>query len=287
MFNTMLEIIKNSFLTGLRFWKIVLLVYFLQQLLAVPLAMQVWHVLEASIGSSLQINKLLAGYDHTVFSDFLKVHGGSITPLIGQLRWVLLVWALASVFINAGVLSALVNKTPTGSAFWSGGAMYFFRFAKIAGIFLLLVLVWTGVVLLPYLANLMGHFETMATERTVLGYLALLAVGWFIGIIYFYNAAIIARTAIVQNGLTTWQALKKGLGFNLRNFLKTTAIFLVFSGLQLLALAIYWWLEGRSGMVSPPLIVVFFVLQQLLVLVRLMGRLMIVKGVSEWYLTKN
>jgi len=283
----MLEIIKNSFLTGLRFWKIVLLVYFLQLLLAVPLAMQVWHVLEASIGSSLQINKLLAGYDHTVFSDFLKVHGGSITPLIGQLRWVLLVWALASVFINAGVLSTLVNKTPTGSAFWSGGAMYFFRFAKIAGIFLLLVLLWTGVVLLPYLGNLMGHFETMATERTVLGYLALLAVGWFIGIIYFYNAAIIARTAIVQYSLTTWQALKKGLGFNLGNFLKTTAIFLVFSGLQLLALAIYWWLEGKSGMVSQALIVVFFVLQQGLVWVRLMGRVMIVKGVSEWYLTKN
>jgi hypothetical protein len=279
----MISTIKTAFTTGLRHWNIVLLVYALQLMLAVPLAMQVWHVLEASIGNSLEINKLLSGYDHSVFSDFLNVHGGSITPLIGQLRWVLLVWAIGSVFINAGVLSTLVNKTPNWLSFWAGGAIYFFRFAIIGAVFLLLVLVWTGLTLLPYLGNLMHNFETMATEKTVLGYLLMIAIGWFLGFIYLSNASIVARTAVIKHGLTVWQALKKGLGFTFRRFLKTTAIFLFFLGLQLLALAAYWWLEGKSGMVTAGLVAVFFILQQVLVLFRIMTRFMTMSGISTYF----
>lgn len=279
----MISTIKIAFKTGLHHWKIVLLVYVLQLLLAVPLAMQVWHVLEASIGNSLEINKLLAGYDHTVFSDFLNVHGGSITPLIGQLRWVMLVWALASIFINGGILYTLVKQSPNWLAFWMGGATYFFRFAKMAGIFLVLLLLWTGITLLPYLGNLMVNLETMASEKTVLGYFALLLIGWAIGLIYLQNASIIARTAIIEHGLTTWQALKKGLVFTLRHFFQTMGIFLIFIALQLAVIAIYWWAEGKWGMASAGLVVVFFLVQQGLVWVRILGRVMVLDGVSSFY----
>lgn len=265
--------------------KIVLLVYLLQLLLAVPLAMQVWHVLEASIGNSLEINKLLSGYDHTVISDFLKVHGGSITPLIGQLRWELAIWALASVFINGGVLYTLLKRSPNWLAFWTGGATYFFRFAKIAFLFLLLMLIWTGITVLPYLGNLMQNFETMASEKTVLGYLLLIALGWILGVVLLNNASIIAKTTIIDQGLTTWQALKRGMSFTFRHFFKTTGIFLVFSALQLATIAIYWWLEGKSGMVTEVLVIVFFLVQQGLVLLQVMGRVMSMAGVSAFYAT--
>lgn len=281
----MISIIKSAFFAGLKHWKIVLLIYLLQLLLAVPLAMQVWHVLEASIGNSLEINKLLPGYDHTVISDFLKVHGGSITPLIGQLRWVLAIWALASVFINGGLLFTLVRRSPNWLSFWTGGATYFSRFLKIALIFMLLLLIWTSIVLLPYLANLQINLETMASEKIVLGYFAALLCCWFLGLIFLNNAAIVSKTAIIEQGLSTWQALKKGLGFTLRNFVKTTSIFLIFSALQMATVAAYWWLEGRSGMVTEGLVIVFFLVQQLLVLMRVTGRVMMVAGVSECYTT--
>lgn len=281
----MTSLIKTAFITGLQHWKIVLLVYFLQLLFAIPLAMQVWHVLEASIGNSLEINKLLPGYDHTVISDFLKVHGGSITPLIGQLRWVLLVWALSSVFINGGILVTLVKKAPTWLAFWTGGATYFFRFLKITAIFSVMLMVWTGTTLLPFLAKLQINLETMASEKTVLGYALALLLVWFIGLIYLNNASIIAKTAIIEDGLNTWQALKKGLVLNFRKFFKTTGVFLFFAGLQLADLAIYWWLEGMSGMITAVLVLVFFLLQQGLVFGRIMARVMVVAGISSVYTT--
>lgn len=283
----MVSTIKSAFITGLKHWKIVLLVYFLQLLMAVPLAMQVWHVVEASIGNSLEINKLLPGYDHTVISDFLKVHGGSITPLIGQLRWALVVWALASVFINAGILFTLVKKSPNWLAFWTGGASYFYRFTKIATIFLFILLVWTGITILPYLANLQVNLETMASEKTVLGYLLVLVLLWLAGVVYLYCASIVAKTAIIEQDLTTWKALKKGLGHTFRNYFSLAGIFLVFSALQLLALGVYWWLEGKSGMVSVGLVLVFFLLQQGLVFWRLMGRVMGCEALSQHFLQKN
>jgi hypothetical protein len=281
----MTSIIKTALITGIQHWKIVLLVYVLQLLFAIPLAMQVWHVLEASIGNSLELNKLLPGYDHTVISDFLKVHGGSITPLIGQLRWVLSVWALVSIFINGGVLFTLVKKTPSWLAFWTGGATYFFKFLKIVVVFTVLLLVWTGVTLLPFLANLQVNLETMASEKTVLSYALALLVAWFIGLIYLNSSSIIAKTAIIEDGLNTWQALKKGLVLNFRKFFKTTGVFLFFGGLQLADLAIYWWLEGLSGMVTAGLVLVFFLLQQGLVFGRIMARVMVVDGISSVYTT--
>jgi hypothetical protein len=278
----MLDTIKTAFATGLRHWKIVLLVYFLQLLTAVPLAMQVWHVLEASIGNSLEINKLLSGYDHTVFSDFLKVHGGSITPLIGQLRWVLVIWAIASVFTNGGLLFTLVKRSPTWLSFWTGGALYFFRFAKIAILFMLFVMTWSGVVLLPFLAKLQINLETMASEKTVVASFFGLLVIWFLGMIYLYCASIIAKTAIIELDAKTWQAVRKGFRTSLRYFGQLAGIFLVFSILQLVALAIYWLLEGKSGMINPVLILVFFVLQQFLVFWRIMGRVMCMDGISNF-----
>ena len=97
--------------------------------------MQVYHVLEASIGNSLEINKLVETYDDTVVTDFLNEHGASLSPLLGQLRWVLLIYVLFSVFINAGLLYAVVKNKKGWKTFWEGGAAYFFRFFKVAVFF--------------------------------------------------------------------------------------------------------------------------------------------------------
>jgi len=91
------SVFRKSFSTGLRQWRITAIVYLFQLCLAFTLGMQVFDVLKASIGHSLELNKLLVHYDHTVFTDFLKIHGVSITPLIGQLRWLLLTWLIFSV----------------------------------------------------------------------------------------------------------------------------------------------------------------------------------------------
>src|SRR5690349_3066954 len=122
----MRRIFEHSVKLGIRQWRIVGVVYLLQLCLAVPFGMEVYDVLQASIGHSLEIDRLMHGYDHTVITDFLKVHGASITPLIGQLRWLLLIWLVFSVFTNGGMLfSAAQSDRTSVQAYWQKAAAYF------------------------------------------------------------------------------------------------------------------------------------------------------------------
>ncbi|MCC6727637.1 MAG: hypothetical protein IT258_24235, partial [Saprospiraceae bacterium] len=185
------------------------------------------------------------------------------------------------------ILYTLHKKTANWVGFWTGGATYFSRFLLTAILFLLLLLIWTGFTLLPYLGQLQTNLETMATEKTVLGYLLAVVIVWLMGVIYLFNASVIARTAILEQGVSVWRAMKKGLGFTARHFFKTMGIFLCFTLLQLAATAIYWTLEGKSGMVTACLVLVFFCLQQLLVLIRIMGRLMLTAGLMDFFIEKQ
>ena len=130
------DIIFRGIATGFRQWRIVAIVYALQLCLALTLGMQAYEVLEASIGHSLELHKLLQGYDHTVLTDFLNVHGASITPLLGQLRWLALVWLLFSVFTDGGLLYCTASpQQASWRSFWQGGAAYFFAFSAARVVF--------------------------------------------------------------------------------------------------------------------------------------------------------
>ncbi|MBK9337946.1 MAG: hypothetical protein IPM98_15935 [Lewinellaceae bacterium] len=196
---------QDAFLHGFRVgvgqWRIAAIVYVLQLCLALTVGMQVYEVLDASIGNSLEINKLLRQYDHTVVTDFLKVHGASITPLLGQLRWLLLVWLLFSVFLNGGLLYCAASpEQASGRSFWQGGAAYFFPFLKISLFFLPAVLLWTGVLWLPIAVFLERALEYLPSEKhTVWGVLTLAAF-WLAGLGLLFVWAVLSRLQRLTTG---------------------------------------------------------------------------------------
>ena len=279
----MRQTITYGIKTGLRLWKTALLVWFLQLMIAITLGMQVWHVLEASIGHSLELEKLLKDYDHTVFMDFLHVHGASVSPLIGQLRWVLAVFALCSVFINGGILYAVVKKEYSLSAFWAGGAVFFFSFLKIALFFLLIFMIWSGLLWLPFLSQIMNGLEILPSEKSLVQILLAVFLLWAMGGIFLFNASVLARTARLTDTERAWQAIRRGVGTAWKRWAKTTGVFLFFTLLQLALMVAYWWLESTSGMISTVMILLFFMVQQVFAMLRILGRVMLMAGVSSMY----
>ncbi|MBK8427921.1 MAG: hypothetical protein IPL27_19000 [Lewinellaceae bacterium] len=199
--------------------------------LALTLGMQVHGVLESSIGHSLEINKLLQHYDHTVLTDFLKVHGASITPLIGQLRWLLLVWLLFSVFIHAGLLVCAARPEQTGGRnFWTAGAAYFFPFLKISLFFLLLALVGTVVLFLPIALFLEPSLQYFSSEKysvwLVLGFLLL----YGFGLIKLYVWSVLSRLSHVETGASTFKSIQKRPAHFLEKEMGLAGLFIGFYG---------------------------------------------------------
>ncbi|MBC7775010.1 MAG: hypothetical protein H7246_06175 [Phycisphaerae bacterium] len=279
------NVFSHSFSVALRQWRITAIVYFFQLFLALTLGMQAFEVLKASIGHSLEINKLLAHYDHTVITDFLKVHGASITPLIGQLRWLLLVWLIFSVFIDAGLLYCASKGTgseqATARTFWLGGAEYFFSFLKISLLFLVLALVWTGVILLPIAIFMEPSLEYFATEQyTVWATLFLLLI-YLIGLALLFIGSVLSRVIKIKTGASIASCIKKGWQVFWKNKRGFMGLMSGFIGLQIVLVTVYWLLESVIGMTSPLGILVLFVAQQAFVYFRIQIRQMMYAGVGS------
>ena len=277
----MKRVLTRAFTTGMQQWRIAMIVYIIQLCLALPIGMEVRNVLVASIGHSLEFNKLLGHYDHTVFSDFLKVHGASITPLIGQLRWLFLVWVLFSVFTDAGLLNGVTTSGPVrGRVFWEGGAYYFFPFLKMGLILLLLWLIWTVAIFLPMVLWVLPALENSVTEIgtvwTVLGLLGL----YVAGLLFIQVWSVLSRLQHIRASTSVAVSLRTGLQTLIRHKWKLMLFIFAFFAVQVLLFVIYWWLESHSGMITPVLIVIFFLIQQAFAFFRIQLRQMAYAGIA-------
>jgi hypothetical protein len=276
----MLQAIIKGIRTGARHWKTALVVYVIQLILALTLGFQVYHVFEASIGNSLELDKLLDGYDHTVLSDFLNVHGASVSPLVGQLRWLLVLYGIFSVFLQAGMLSGVVKNETGWRVIWHGGAAYFFPFLKIAVAILTVTVLWSGVLWLPFLAFFTTSPEVLSSEKVSVQLLFLVAGVWLLGLVFLFNWSVGARLFFLEEGGSIYRCIPAGLRWAGRRFLKTTGLAALFALLFGIPIAVYWMAETRWGMTSPWLVFVFLLIQQALVYVKIVGRIMVYGGLK-------
>jgi len=137
--------IVESFQHAKNLWKVILAIYFFQMLLASTVGLQMTQVLDASIGNSLSLKSLVDGFDYTVFSDFVNVHGGSFSVLFGQMRWMAMIYLVFASFISAGLIYVLSRRSKDYGDFFKGGSHYFAKFFFIDIIFLVVIIVIVGV----------------------------------------------------------------------------------------------------------------------------------------------
>ena len=278
----MLTIFNHSFSTAFRQWKITGIVYFFQLCLAATLGLQIHGVFESSIGNSLEINKLVHQYDHTVISDFLKIHGASITPLIGQLRWLIIVYLLFAVFVDAGLLfAASKGKDGNTQVFWQGGAGYFFPFLRVGLVFLGLLIVWSGLILLPIGLFFQPALEYLSSEKHLIWGVIFWGFVYFLGLFFLFLWSISARYWRIKTGESVISSLKNGwrtLNQNKRHYWGLFGLFFLF---QLLLIAIYWALTSFWGMTSLVSIVFITLIQQLFSFFRIMIRQALYIAIGE------
>lgn len=270
----------QSFNTAMQQWRLAAIVYFFELLLVLTLGMQVFDVLKASIGNSLEINKLLTSYDHTVLTDFLKVHGASITPLIGQLRWLLLTWLVFSVFINAGLLYCAARPEEAGPmTFWKSGVTYFFPFLKISLLFISLTLVWTIMMWLPMGMYLEPSLEYFPSEKYTICLVFCLLLVYLFGLALLFIWSVVSRLINIEKNTTIGASLKQGRKLFWQHKGRLMGLVFSFGIFQLVLILLYWWMEAHLGMTSPILILIMFLVQQAFVFFRLQMRSAIYAGI--------
>lgn len=264
--------VLHSIQSSLGYWKIIMIVYCFQLMLALTIGLQVYDVLDASMGHSVSMHELLDGYDYTIINDFLLYHGASITPLVGQLRWLILVYMVFSVFINAGILYSLVIKESSWKIFFSGGAQYFFVFFKLLIFFLPVTLIWTCILWLPFFKNSTWLLEYLPTEKVFFGLAIAILIIYIFGLAFLNIWMVMSKLEILHNKGKVIHSIKKGIKVTFMKFFQSHFIFYFMMFLVLVVSLFNAWITRSCSITTWFAILIMLVSQQLILLFRLTCR---------------
>ena len=268
--------IKSIISSGIReAWfhnKLTILLYLIQLSMATVIGLQVHHVIETSIGNSSSVEEIIQGYNHTVLRDMINVHGASFSPLLGQLRWITLVYLIYAVFAHAGVISVLHHKERSWTGFWSGGARYFRPFLGIGSVFYALMIVWSAAIWLPFLISLFPLIESMDRERPIFWILMVLIAIWLLGLAILFLGSFFARVHYMTVKNKIWSSIKNGFRAIRPKWKVLLLVLLIFYLSITVLYSANFFLEWTVGITSEFLIIAFLVWQQFLVLAKVFLR---------------
>ncbi|MEM7374297.1 MAG: hypothetical protein AAF587_37225 [Bacteroidota bacterium] len=281
---------QHGIQTGIRHWRVAALVFLIQFLIAMVFGLQVGSLWDMTIGDSLSVDKLLGGYDHTVITDFLTVNSGAFSMLMTELKWLILFSIALGVFLDAGQMSAIVKDEYYWPSFFEGAKAYFIPFLKIWGVMTVITIFWTLILWLPLLINLFSALESFPSEVSLVWVVLLVLGVYLLGLLALSQIAIVARTHYIStngadNGVRA--SLKEGFRWMRSRGFSSTGLYLMFVGFQIVMAILYGWIESSGGMISTMMIAGFFVIQQAYSYFRVIMEMMVMGGISGYYLAAD
>jgi hypothetical protein len=267
-------------------WKMILLLYAANLLVAIPLAMAFRSSLESAFGQSMDSSALMQGLDLSMVSDYFNRHGDGIAAIMQQFVWVLLAYMLINTLLAGGILTVLRDKKDkfSASAFFGGCGVYFLRFLRLFLIFGVLF-----AVVLSILAGVLGGVaksisDNASSELTYfwarVAYLKILFLASMLIIMVADYAKIIVVVEDEHSMLkTAWRSTK--LVF--RYFFRTFGLEILMILVPIILFVLYLWLDLSIGMTSGVTILVMFILQQLYIISRAWTKVFFFAGELSLY----
>ena len=278
--------ILSSYNAGIRFLvnhkKIWFLVYGLNVLFAILIAMPLSNYLHSTIGDSLATNQEFMTFNYTYINDFLHEFGGGLGVVWNQSIYVLLIHFLLAIFISGGIVSIIKqnNTYSPFSNFWKGGGRLFWRFFRLSFYYLLGCLLFTYVAWILFNAGGLSVFEMKDETGIINRFYILVSI---LGVLFFLISIIhvFAKLEIAVSD-ETWihhsiiRALRKfrrhfwsALGLALLNVLVLGSVALL-----------YFWFRKHYHF-SNASILLIFILAQLFILFRIGCRVIRVASFEE------
>jgi hypothetical protein len=278
----------TGFLRSIAEPKMTTLLYVVNLLLAIPLALACRSVLSDGLGSSLAPSNLMSGLDYTVWQDFSNIHAQELSAVIGQLSWVLLLSMFINTFLSGGILSELRARRDkfSASSFFAGCGNYFLRFFRLFLIFGVSLCVFAAFMFVIVGGAVSALIENATSEITDYWVRVGGAVLFLIPVILLLMIADYAKIRVVVNGdrsmlKTAWRATK----FVLDRLLRTFSLEMLMLLIPLILFAVYLKIDLAIGMTTGTTILVMFVIQQLFLLSRAWTKVFFFAGEMALYLS--
>jgi hypothetical protein len=106
--------------------RMLFILYFSNLIMALLLALPFMGFLKNSFGSSMLTENLLEGFNFTAFSNLMYYHKDGLDAILGNIKWILVVYFLLNIFLTGGIIRTLNKEKFTTGNFFSGAAYNFF-----------------------------------------------------------------------------------------------------------------------------------------------------------------
>lgn len=203
----------------MKHWKSIVLIYSLQLLLGILVAIMAFQQLDRAIGDSLELDRLALGFDRSIFSDMINRFPDIISNIQSRFVVSALMFMLLSIFLHAGLLGNIRKREYSISAFLRNAKKYFLKFLGVASISLLKTLFILAIIWVPFIEYMGNPLETFHSEKSfILTVISLLILSALL-IIVIWLWSILSRYYLIDESRLI-EAMKKAWKGLRLNFLR-------------------------------------------------------------------
>lgn len=255
--------------------RVLLLLYGIALLLALPSTYALFVTLNEVAGRSRAPLQLLAGFDYTVFSDFMERDGKAVWPALRAGGLTSLLFVLVWNWASGGLLYSFQLTVPIPMAsFWQAGTHYLARYVRLL---LVTALFTLAVFLVPFLIGLLlvMAFTDEFTERGLfwLGFSGFVVGG--LGTLLVWCIADYAKVHMFRTDERgAFRAYGQAGRFVLRHLGATFGRYLLLTASVAGLMGLYLLIDELLPMRNWPLILLMVVAQQALILARLLLKIL-------------
>ncbi len=262
---------------AVRRMKMWLLLYSITLLFGITATLAIPDILGAGLSDTLSAHKLMEGFNHTVFDDFIHDHGQKLSVVTGRLPLMAFIFILLFVWLTGGILKTydMIAEKFTFQRFWAGCMQYGWLLTRVFFLFLFIHLLVAFLVYLPMIRVVRSGFEALENELSFYRILKISVVVHLVFAVFIAMVSDYVKVRLVKEGRkSVFKELLPSVRFVFRHFHRTFPMYLMYLLMFVLVAMFYWWLSERIGMQTMSAILVVFVLQQLYIFFRVGTKLM-------------
>ena len=217
-------------------WKSILLIYGVQLVLGIIVAVIAYRQFNGAIGSSLELDRLANGFDRSIFSDMINKFPVIIEHIQSRFALMVVLFLLLSIFLHAGLLSNIRYGYYSIFKYFQNANIFFFKFLKVVLISLFFKIVVLAVIWVPFFMFIGDPLETFHSEKTLIFTVIGLVILSILFLIVIWLWSVLSRYHIVDENRSL-VSMKAGWRLLISNFAR---YYLVGCGLILLHVIITW-----------------------------------------------
>ncbi|HPI37439.1 MAG TPA: hypothetical protein PK397_05800 [Ignavibacteriaceae bacterium] len=256
--------------------KFVILFWLTNFLFSVALTLPIFAMLQDSLSNSTLSSKIYWGFDTLWFIQFLSIYEKSLSVVPYTIYSVIGIYIIIQLFYLGGLLSVLINSQKNHFVdFFFGAVKYFSRFIKIAFFTFIFYFIALGInIVLDYMVRVFFLDSGSTLWEFVIQLIRYLFFLLLIGVVSIISDY--SKIALALNDSTkTLKTIFRTILFIKENFGRVITVFLILFCFLAIGGIVYNLVDGLVPRSPIYWIVLNFIIQQLLIIFRVVIRMLV------------